>query len=184
MSSLLISIRKKSLKVFKEIFFSYLTLIHMYLSMESLIAVFSSLNCISLYGIKNQRLYFDYNIVCWDQNHLNWTLSLSFPILFFWIICLPLALFVKLLINIDLIHNKDKDFYEKYGIIYDSFNNSCLYWGFLTYFNKIAGSTIVTFLARTTEGFNGLMFILALIFMYIRQTTEKPFICKNYIIFN
>ena len=173
--SLYISILNKSLKKFKETFIPYLIYMHMYIGVESLITILTPFNCISLFGLPNQMLYYDHHIQCWDSEHMKWTLGLSLPLLIIWIIMLPLASGLKLYFNIEAIHRQDKDFKLIYGSLYEPYIESCLYWEYLLYLCRIFGGIIVTITARLTEGINGLLLITAFIVMYNKQKYEMPY---------
>ena len=147
----------------------------MFVAIESAYVAFTPFNCISIYGLQNQMLYYEHSIICWDSDHQTWTFGLALPLLLIWNFALPIALALKLYFNLDLIHKRDIDFIMKYGSVFESFNESCLYWEFLTYFNKISGVIVVTFFARATEGINGLLMVVMLFFMYSKQKSELPY---------
>ena len=151
----------------------------MFVATESAYVAFTPFNCISLYGLQNQMLYYEHSIICWDSDHQKWTFGLAVPLLLIWNFALPIALALKLYFNLDLIHKRDSDFAKKYGVVFEAFNENCLYWEFLTYFNKISGVLIVTFMARAGQGINMLCVILTLFFMYSKQRSESPFIRKK-----
>ena len=150
----------------------------MYLSLYSMFVAFSPFNCINLYGIQKPMLFYEHEIECWDSDHMKWTLGLAFPFLIIWIIGLPLALFIKLCMNVDLIQNQNEDFCKIYGVAFQSFHYSCRYWEFYSYSNKIIGVIGVVFMGRLTEGLIGLLFLLSVVILYRIQIHEQPNISK------
>ena len=169
--------RDRKFLTFKEIFIPNLIFLHMYLSTQSFFVVFNAFNCIKLFGLPNQMIYYEYSIECWDEEHKNWTLNLALPILIIWIILFPLALFIKIFLNLDLVRKDDKDFMEQYGVITKTLNDNCFYWEFLTYTNKMLSAIVITFLARMTEGLCGLFLLMGLIYGAINQNRTLPYRC-------
>ena len=151
----------------------------MYTFTSSILILFKPFNCFKLYGFKYQVLYYEHNIKCWDNEHMIWTFGIAFPMLLIWIIVIPIFLFLKIYLNKVLIYQQDKEFSKKYGVLYETLNNSFIYWEFITIFHKIYGGIIVLFMKRFTEGLNGFIILLSLIFMYIYQQKETPFKSNN-----
>ena len=149
----------------------------MYLSTQSFIVVFNAFNCIKLFGLPNQMIYYEYSIECWDEEHKNWTLNLALPILIIWIILFPLALFIKIFLNLDLVRKDDKDFMEQYGVINKTLNDNCFYWEFMIYVNKMSAAIVITFLSRMTEGLCGLILLISLIYNANYQIKTLPYRC-------
>ena len=147
----------------------------MYICIESFIILFAPFNCISLFGLPNQMLYYNHHIQCWDSEHMKWTFGLALSLLIIWMIILPLALFLKLYFNIKAMHNQDEEFKLIYGFMYEPYNESCWYWEFLIYSIKLYGALSFTFTARFTEGFNGLLILIGILGIYYKHKFEMPF---------
>ena len=145
----------------------------MYFSVESFFVVYGSFNCISLYGLPGQMLYYDHSIQCWDEDHKKWTFWLALPLLIFWIILLPILLFVKLSLNLDKV--RDEKIRKTYGVVTRALNDNCFYWEFLIYSGKQTGVIFNTFFARMTEGLCGLFLGMAFMTLLILQNFHVPY---------
>ena len=171
--------QEKKIQTFKEIFIPIFIILHMYFSVESFFVVYGSFNCISLFGLPNQVLYYDHSIQCWDDNHKMWTYGLAMPLLIVWLILLPILLFLKVILNLKLVRERNEKFINTYGVVTRSLNDNCFYWEFLIYAGKQAGVIINTFLARMTEGLCGLFLVLAFIIISTLQNMHVPY--RSYI---
>ena len=145
-----------------------------------MLVTFYPFNCIKLYGIQKRMLFYEHEIECWDSDHMTWTLGLALPLIIIWIIGLPLALYIKLSLNVDLIHNQNENFARIYGVAFQSFHYSCRYWEYFIYLNKIISVKGLIFLGRATEGLTGLLFVLFFFILYIIHMYEEPNISKIY----
>ena len=169
------SIKQWSIQAFKKIFIPNIICLHIYLSYQSFFVVYSSFNCISLFGLPNQMLYYDHSIQCWTEEHSKWTFGLALPLLIVWIILLPIFLFIKIFLNLNLVRQRNEEFLNTFGILTKGYNDNSFYWEFLIYFNKNGGIMLNTFLARMTQGFCGLFLIIYYIIASLHDRWQAPY---------
>ena len=149
--------------------------------MASFFTVYSSFNCISIFGLPNSMLYHDHSIQCWDEDHKKWFFGFTLPLLVFWIILAPIFLFLKVYRNIDLVRKRDEKFMNTYGIITKALNDNCFYWEFFIYFNKHTGAIVSIFLARMTEGLMGLFLVFAWTMSLLEHKKFSPYLSDFFI---
>mmetsp|Transcript_39833 Transcript_39833/g.35546 ORF Transcript_39833/g.35546 Transcript_39833/m.35546 type:complete len:162 (+) Transcript_39833:268-753(+) len=104
-----------------------------------------SFQCQNLYRNDTPERYLkeDYDILCFEGEHLSWALGFYLPLILFWMIILPVALIIILTRHRKKLANKDIK--EKYSFLFRGFKLKYYFWEFIILTRKYLLMLIAVF---------------------------------------
>ena len=130
-------------------------------------------------------LALDYKIICYSREHIRWILSLGLITLFLLIIIIPVLIYFNIFKIIKMKKLLMRNFFFRYGYLFNLFKQKYFYWDFLILFRRYAiHSIIVIYYDEINKnGYFPIFFILVILIIgYLLQTTNKPFLEKYFIL--
>ena len=133
--------------------------------------MFSNFNCLDI--DEDQRIYDDLEVVCWNAEHINYSLMIAVPSIVIWGFGIPFFAWVILARNkedLDAIDTR-----EKYGFLYNGYKKQYYFWETVNMYRKISIIFVSVFLKLAGVITQALVIFLVLIFFLILNIKLLPF---------
>ena len=121
----------------------------------------------------NSRVTNDLEVICWDSQHLLYSVALAVPSLIIWGFGIPLFAWILLARNKDIIDSIE--IREKYGFLYNGYKKKCYFWESVNMYRKICVILISVFLRIAGTITQALVIFLVLIVFLILNLKIMPF---------
>ena len=136
---------------------------------------FSMLQCMNLYREDTPVLYLvpDYDVKCWEGDHLLWTFALVVPCLVLWVVALPILMISILVRNKNAL--KTEEMAKKYSFIYNGYRTEKCYWEFSILIRKIILISVVIFGGLHSTQLQIYLFLIVMFVAYIFHVKNNPY---------
>ncbi len=120
-----------------------------------------------------KRLVQELSEVCWEGNHLWWSIFAGFPGLLVWGLGIPGFTWLVLRENRPQLGNLELR--EKYGFLYKGYKMDSFYWECVIMYRKVGMVFIAIFLEGVGTTVQALVVILNLVFFVVITHRMRPF---------
>ena len=136
---------------------------------------FSMLQCMNLYREDSSLLFLvqDYDVKCWEGQHLRWTLGLVIPCLILWVLAIPSFMIYILVKNKNVLDTEEMA--RRYSFIYNGYRPEKCYWEFSILVRKIILICVIIFGGLHSTSLQIYLFFIVILFSYIFQVKNQPY---------
>ena len=133
--------------------------------------MFSNFNCLDIDD--DRRIYDDLEVICWNTEHMNYSLIIAVPSIVVWGFGIPFIAWVILNRNKERLDEIETR--EKYGFLYNGYKKQYYFWENVNMYRKISIIFVSIFLKLAGVITQALVIFLVLIFFLTLNIKLLPF---------